>query len=106
MKLSAVSDKDKGVYKKFDVKRTDGSSDKGQKHHDCQYFVLDLQHDRFSRNALYAYAKACKKEFPELSKDIFVSLAWESPVSCGCKEAMCPHFRIGPPLKIAPRRRK
>jgi hypothetical protein len=57
----------KGKYK---VTRTDGSSRKGKKHERCQYFVLDLQHDKFFLSALRAYSRACKKEYPKLAADI------------------------------------
>lgn len=60
----------KGLYQKFTVTRTDGSSRKGKKHARCEYFVLDLKHDKFAVPALQAYARACRKEYPELSKDL------------------------------------
>lgn len=56
-----------GKYKIF---RTDGSSNPGGKHRFCQYFVLDLQHDKFSVQALEAYASACEQEYPQLAVDI------------------------------------
>ena len=49
-----MSDKDKGIYQKFVIKRTDGSHKKGKKHADCEYFVLDIVHDPFSLSALKA----------------------------------------------------
>ncbi len=72
-----MPDKEKGVYRKFEVTRTDGSSQPGGKHEDCQYFVLDLSHDKYSRVALRAYATACREEFPLLSADIIESLEWD-----------------------------
>ncbi len=96
-----MNDKTKGVYKKFKVTRTDGSSRKGKKHNKCQYFVLDLHHDKFCRPALYAYAKACRKEFPELAADIREALAEKEDRGCGCREALCPHtVRFSPALDI------
>lgn len=66
-----MSDKrEAGLYGKFIVARTDGKSEKGQKHDGCQYFVLDLDHDEFAAPALAAYAKACRGEYPELAKDL------------------------------------
>jgi hypothetical protein len=59
-----------GIYGKYIVTRTDGRSQPGQKHSQCRYFVLDLDHDGFSVPALRAYAKACKKEYPELAKNL------------------------------------
>jgi len=60
----------RGLYNKFVVLRSDGSSRRGEKHHGCEYFVLDLVHDKFSIPALQAYALACRKEYPELSNDL------------------------------------
>ena len=43
--MRSGNDKERGVYRKFKVTRTDGSHKKGGKHHECSYFVLDLEHD-------------------------------------------------------------
>ena len=59
-----------GIYRKFEVSRTDGSSESGRKHENCQYFVLDLTHDKFSKTAITAYADACESEYPELARDL------------------------------------
>ena len=65
-----MSDSNLGIYRKFIVKRSDGSHRKGRKHHDCTYFVLDLVHDEFAKAALRAYARACERKFPKLATDI------------------------------------
>lgn len=90
--MRSGNDKERGVYRKFKVARTDGSHKKGGKHDGCAYFVLDLEHDQFALPALKAYAKACKKEFPELAKDLERIIATRP---CNCREAMCPH--VGSP---------
>ena len=59
-----------GLYNKFRVERTDGKSERGEKHDNCEYFVLDLDHDKHSVKALKAYAKSCRKEFPKLAEDL------------------------------------
>lgn len=59
-----------GRYHKFDIRRTDGKSEAGQKHFACDYFVLDLTHDKFAKAALNAYADACEAEFPVLADDL------------------------------------
>lgn len=41
-----MGDKNKGLYGKFAVQRMDGSDQPGGKHHGCEYFVLDLSHDK------------------------------------------------------------
>jgi len=55
---------------KYKVERTDGSSVSGGKHESCEYFVLDLVHDKFSYQALKAYADACEAEYPLLARDL------------------------------------
>lgn len=65
-----TTDETRGVFRKYDVTRTDGSSRAGGKHEDCAYFVLDLEHDPFAIPALKAYAKACRMTHPALAKDI------------------------------------
>lgn len=62
--------KEKGIYKKFVVGRLDGKDGVGEKHENCNYFVLDLDHDPYAKPALKAYAKACEKEYPELARDL------------------------------------
>ena len=61
-------DKERGVYKKFIVERTDG--DPKDKHIDCFYFVLDMDHDPFALPALDAYADACQSTHPGLAADV------------------------------------
>ena len=65
-------DKDRGLYGKFVVTRTDGSSNAGGKHVDCDYFVLDMTHDKFAGTAMLAYADACEAEYPKLAADLRV----------------------------------
>lgn len=66
---------EQGLYRKFDVRRVDGSSEPGGKHHDCEYFVLDMTHDQHARVALRAYADACASTHPELSADLIARYA-------------------------------
>lgn len=65
-----MDDTNVGFYRKFDVKRADGSSAPGRKHEHCSYFVLDLDHDKHAFPAIKAYAKSCREEFPFLSADL------------------------------------
>jgi hypothetical protein len=65
-----MGDRNRGVYHKFNVVRTDGKSDPGQKHHNCFYFVLDCDHDPHAKAALEAYARSCKHEYPTLASDV------------------------------------
>lgn len=61
---------DVGIYRKFIVSRTDGSSRVGGKHERCSYFVLDWEHDPFAVPAALAYAKACETTHPALANDL------------------------------------
>ena len=65
-----MGDKNKGLYRKFVVNRTDGKDKPGEKHYGCQYFVLDITHDPFALRALAEYGRACRKEYPQLFDDI------------------------------------
>ena len=85
-----MGDTSRGVYRKFKIRRTDGEHKKGKKHEECSYFVLDLDCDEFAIAALTAYAKACKKKFPLLAKDIAVIIATRP---CGCRSVgECNHY--------------
>lgn len=57
-------DKQRGLYRKYHVERV---NDPDGKHRDCEYFVLDLVHDKFAAAALRAYADACASEYPALA---------------------------------------
>lgn len=65
-----MDDKTRGLYHKFNVERTDGSSEPGGKHHGCEYFLLDLMHDKHAYAALRAYIISCRKEYPLLADDL------------------------------------
>lgn len=66
----SLTNRAQGVYRKFDVRRTDGSSEPGEKHHGCEYFVLDVTHDPHARAALAAYASAVEATHPTLAADM------------------------------------
>lgn len=55
-----MSDRERGLYGKFRIERTDGKSANGEKHDHCEYFVLDATHDPFALFALENYAVACE----------------------------------------------
>lgn len=65
-----MGDKSRGIYEKFIVTRTDGQGDPGEKHDGCEYFVLDITHDRHALPALRAYAISCQDEYKQLSYDL------------------------------------
>lgn len=64
-----------GIYRKYEVKRTDGSGEPGKKHEHCAYFVLDFEHDPFARPAIIAYAQACRATHPVLADDLLRAAA-------------------------------
>ena len=59
-----------GVFRKFDVRRVDGSDQPGGKHHGCEYFVLDVDHDPHAKAALTAYAAVVEATHPVLAADM------------------------------------
>lgn len=61
---------EQGLYRKFEVRRVDGSDAPGGKHHGCEYFMLDITHDRHAPAALRAYAASCAGTHPHLSADL------------------------------------
>ncbi len=65
-----VPDTGQGLFQKFEVRRTDGSSEPGGKHEGCEYFVLDTDHDPYAAAALRAYASACEASHPLLARDL------------------------------------
>ena len=65
-----VPDTGQGLFQKFEVRRTDGSSEPGGKHEGCEYFVLDTDHDPHAAAALRAYAAACEASHPLLARDL------------------------------------
>lgn len=61
-----MSDDKNGLYGKYTVTRSDNSP----KHKDCNYFVIDITHDKHAKAALLAYAESCEDSNPALSSDI------------------------------------
>jgi hypothetical protein len=85
-----MGDRNRGLYGKFIVERTDGKSAPGEKHHDCEYFLLDLNHDKYAVPALRAYAEHCQAEYPALARDLFAKadeIARTLLSSCGDKSS-------------------
>lgn len=68
--MNLQDDSDRGIYRKFEVRRTDGSSEPGGKHEFCEYFVLDLTHDPHALPALKAYEASCRETHPRLAHDL------------------------------------
>lgn len=66
-----IPDTKRGLYRKYEVTRL---NDPDGTHANCEYYVLDLAHDKFAVDALEAYAAACRDEFPALSRDLYAKL--------------------------------
>lgn len=67
--------KNRGFIKKFFVKRADGRQRQGEKHHNCDLFVLDVTHDIHAIPALRAYSKSARKDGYELlSNDLDIMI--------------------------------
>lgn len=71
----ARSDTEQGLFQKFVVTRTDGSSGPGGKHEGCEYFVLDIDHDPHAPAALAAYADQVARTHPQLTGDTGLPVA-------------------------------
>ena len=90
-----MGDRTRGLYNKFVVIRTDGTSEIGEKHCGCEYFVLDVNHDEHARAALLAYAASCEAEYPLLAADLRAKYhAPAAPVA----EDEATRFRHGEPV--------
>lgn len=69
-----------GLFRKFDVRRVDGSDKPGGKHEGCEYFVLDVQHDLHARAALSAYAARARATHPNLAADLITRYDLPVPI--------------------------
>ncbi len=59
-----------GIYPKYTVTRNDNRDVAGEKHCDCDLFVLDLTHDSAAVDAVVVYACSIEKTRPQLSKEL------------------------------------
>lgn len=77
------------LFGKYIIQKSDGTP--VDRH--AAYFVLRLDADPAARHAMRAYARAIKKESPDLAADIARWLWDFAPgPDCGCREACCGHF--------------
>ena len=62
-------DRERGLYDKFMVERMDVEA--AERHRDCEYFVLDLNHDALALPALQAYIAAAREHgYHRLAADL------------------------------------
>lgn len=78
---------EQGLFRKFQVRRTDGSSAPGCRHADCEYFVIDVHHDAHAGAALAAYADAVESTHPALAADMRERYALERAGTLPCHAA-------------------
>ena len=93
----------KGLYQKFNVSRTDGADQPGGKHHAAEYFVLDLSDDPFAIPAIVAYAAACRADYPALAADLERKAAEKALVASEfvtVPEATLPNGQVVPPFRV------
>lgn len=72
----------RGLFRKYDVRRVDGEDAPGRPHHGCQLFVLDLSHDPHAKPAALAYATSCAADYPRLAEDLRRAV-WSGPPDLG-----------------------
>jgi hypothetical protein len=64
--------KERGLYPKYAIRRLDGSTNKGGKHNQCDYFVLDITHDPHAAPAIFSYARSAEADgYKDLAKDLY-----------------------------------
>ena len=70
---------DQGLFRKFEVRRTDGSDGPGEQHEHCFYFVLDVDCDPHALPAIRAYAESCYLTHPNLARDLVDRIQGREP---------------------------
>lgn len=77
-----------GLFRKFDVRRTDGSDATPLgKHYGCEYFVLDIRHDPHAKAALAAYADAVEATHEQLAAEMRERYALSSRLGSAAETA-------------------
>lgn len=69
-----MTTKTEGLFGKFNVSRVDGRDQPGGDKEDAVYFVLDIRHDWYAREALRKYATEALVEYPKLAIDLVTLL--------------------------------
>jgi len=88
------ADSSRGLYGKYHIERIDGSTQPGGKHENCQYFVLDLTHDKHALPALEAYALSCQDEYPLLAQDLMSLARSNNGVQPTTTAVVCDHGAV------------
>lgn len=93
-----------GLFQKFNVSRTDGGDQPGEKHHGAEYFVLDLSDDPFAIPAVVAYAAACRADYPALAADLERKAAEKAMAASEIvtvPETTLPNGQVVPSFRVA-----
>ena len=64
-----------GLYKKFEVHRTDGRDQPGGDRAGAEYIVLDLTHCQFARAAALVYADKMARIYPQAADELRAVIA-------------------------------
>jgi hypothetical protein len=83
----------RGLYDKYRVERVDGRDGEGDRHFDCEYFVLDLTHDAAAIPAIVAYADAVAATQPYLRRDL-LNKAYRLLLAGGSCELTVTHLDV------------
>ena len=61
---------EQGLFRKYEVRRTDGRDSPGGDRFGAEYFVLDVMNDKHAGRALRAYAESVEETHPALAADM------------------------------------
>jgi hypothetical protein len=73
----------RGLYRKFNVSRV---SDPAGKHRECEYFVLDWDHDPYTPYAILEYAKHIRDR--QFAGELIAKA--NAALECTCTNCGCP----------------
>lgn len=84
-RTSGMGFKELGLYRKFLVNRTDEKDKPGEKHHGCEYLVLDLTHDGSALQTALKYADVVEKDgYKRLAEDLRSQVDRLTGMLCQC----------------------
>lgn len=84
----------RGLFDKYEVRRTDGRDVLGDKHHGCTYFVLDLTHDPAARAAAILYADMVRGSRQQLTADLLVKCDGVAALDAGAASLYRAHASV------------
>lgn len=87
-----------GLFRKFEVYRTDRQDVPDGKHPNCDYFVLDVTCDPHAKAALAAYAAAVAATHPQLAADMRRRYGLEGPTDTARLDFIAKRARCDPKM--------